>query len=55
MHHGVTFNFDSDKVCAPAIFEKCDVKDIWIAAIDYYMYSRTSIIQTQWEIYNRIG
>ena len=34
MHHGVTFNFDSAKVCAPAILETCFscVKDIWIAA-----------------------
>ena len=40
MHHGVTFNFGSAKVCSPAIFEtsfSCD-KDIWIAATDYYMH-----------------
>ena len=41
MHHGVTFNFDSAKVCSPAIFEICFSydKDIYIyAATDYYMY-----------------
>ena len=40
MHHGVTFNFGSAKVCSPAIFETCFSydKDIWIAATDYYMY-----------------
>ena len=40
VHHGETFNFGSDKVCSPAIFETCfsDDKDIWIAATDYYMY-----------------
>ena len=40
MHHGVTFNFGSAKVCSPAIFEtsfSCN-KDIWIAATDYYMH-----------------
>ena len=39
-HHGVTFNLGSAKVCSPAIFETCFScdKDIWIAAIDYYMY-----------------
>ena len=41
MHHGVTFNFGSSKVCSPAIFEACFSssydKDIWIAATDYYM------------------
>ena len=37
MHHGVTFNFGSAKVCSPAIFEKSFFydKDIWIAAADY--------------------
>ena len=40
MHHGVTFNFGSAKVCSPAIFETSFSydKDIWIAAIDYYMH-----------------
>ena len=39
MHHGVTLNFCSAKVCLPAIFETClSYKDIWIAATDYYMY-----------------
>ena len=37
MHHGVTFNFGSAKVCSPARLEKC-FKDIWIAATDYYTY-----------------
>ena len=39
MHHGVTFNFGSAKVCSPAIFETCFScdKDIWIAATDCYM------------------
>ena len=40
MHHGVTFNFGSAKVCSPAIFDtsfSCD-KDIWIAATDYSMH-----------------
>ena len=32
--------FDSAKVCSTAIFDACFSydKDIWIAAIDYYMY-----------------
>ena len=40
MHHGVTFNFGSAKVCAPAILETCFSydRDIWIAANDYNMY-----------------
>ena len=40
MHHGVTFNFGSAKVCSPAIFETflSYDKDIWIAATDYYMH-----------------
>ena len=40
MHHGVTFNFGSAKVCSLVIFETCFSydKDIWIAATDYYMY-----------------
>ena len=40
MHHGMTFNFGSAKVCSLFIFETCfsyDI-DIWIAATDYYMY-----------------
>ena len=39
MHHGVTFNFGSAKVCSPAIFVTCFSyeKDIWIAVTDYYM------------------
>ena len=34
MHHGVTFNFGSAKVCSPAMFETSFSydKDIWIAA-----------------------
>ena len=40
MHHGVTFNFGTAKVCSPAIFETCFSynKDIWIAATDYYVH-----------------
>ena len=40
MHHGVTFNFGSAKVCSPAIFDTCFSydKDIWIAATEYYMH-----------------
>ena len=40
MHHGVTFNFGSAKVCSPAIFETSlsKDKDIWIAATDNYMH-----------------
>ena len=40
MHHGVTFNFGSAKVCPPAIFERSFSidKDIWLAATDYYMH-----------------
>ena len=40
MHHGVTFNFGSAKVCLPAIFETSFSydKDIWIAATDYSMH-----------------
>ena len=40
MHHGVTFNFGSAKVCSTAIFETSFsyVKDIWIAATDYYIH-----------------
>ena len=40
MHHSVTFNFGSAKVCSPAIFETCFSydKNIWIPATDYYMY-----------------
>ena len=40
MHHGVTFNFGSAKVCPPVIFEKrfSYDKDIWITATDYYMH-----------------
>ena len=40
MHHGVTFNFGSAKVCSPAIFEisfSYD-KDILIATTDYCMH-----------------
>ena len=40
MHHGVTFNFGSAKVCSSAIFEQSFSYDkyIWIAATYYYMY-----------------
>ena len=37
MHHGVTGNFGSTKMCSPAIFETCFSydEDMWIAATDY--------------------
>ena len=40
VHHGVTFNFGSAKVCSSAIFETYFSydKDIWIAAAEYYMH-----------------
>ena len=39
VHHGVTFNVDSAKLCSSAIFETCfSYKDIWIAITVYYMY-----------------
>ena len=40
MHHGVTFNFGSAKVCSPAKFETCFSfdKDILIAATDKFIY-----------------
>ena len=40
MHHGVTFNFGSAKVCSPAMFETFFSydKDIRIAATDYCMH-----------------
>ena len=40
MHHGVTFNFGSAKVCSPAIIETSFSynKDIWFATTDYYMH-----------------
>ena len=39
MHHCVTFNFYSAKVCSPAIFETCfsHDNDPWIVAIGYCM------------------
>ena len=45
MHHGVTLNFGSAKVCSPAIFETYFSygKDIGIAAIDYYMQFYTIV------------
>ena len=54
MHHGVTFNFGSAKVCAPAILETCFSYDkhIWIPATNYYnvlyiivLFPLTSILQ----------
>ena len=46
MHHGVTFNFGSAKVCSPAIFETCFSydKDILIAASDYYLHLYGSLL-----------
>ena len=45
MHHGMTFNFDSAKVCSLAIFEMCFSydTDIWIAATDYYTYFNINV------------
>ena len=46
MHHGVTFNFGSAKVCSPAIFETCFSydKDIWIAATVYYLHFYINVL-----------
>ena len=46
MHHGVTCNFGSAKVCSPAIFETSFSydKDIWITATDCYMYFKIIVI-----------
>ena len=40
MHHGVTINFGSAKMCSPARFETSFSydKDICIATTDYYMH-----------------
>ena len=40
MHHGVTFNFGSAKVCLPIIFETFFSydKDIWNAETDHYIH-----------------
>ena len=40
MHHAVTFNFGSVKVCSPAIFETSFSfdKDMFITATDCYMH-----------------
>ena len=40
MHHGVTFNFGSSKMCPPVIFETCFSydKDIAIGGTNYYFY-----------------
>ena len=41
MHHGVTFNFGSGKVCSLAIFDTSVFydKDFWITATDYILYA----------------
>ena len=46
MHHCVTFNFGSAKVCSPTIFETYFSygKDIWIAATDYYRHFYTIVL-----------
>ena len=46
MHHGMTFNFGSAKVCSPAIFETCFSydKDIWIPATDYCIIPSPQIV-----------
>ena len=38
VHHCLTFNFGTAKVCSLGIFETCFSydKDIWIASTDYY-------------------
>ena len=40
MHHFVTFNFSSAKVCSNVIFERALSfdKGIWIVAVDYYRH-----------------
>ena len=40
LHHVVTFNFGSAKVCSPAIFDTSFSydKDIWISATNCYMH-----------------
>ena len=54
MHHGVTFNIGSAKVCSPVILETSFSydKDKWVSATDYYMhfymivlFSLTAILQ----------
>ena len=46
MHHGVTCNSGSRKVCSPAIFETCFSynKDIWIATTYNFMYSYITML-----------
>ena len=45
MHHDVTFNFGSAKVCAPVILETCISYDKdRIAATDYMYYVYFSIV-----------
>ena len=46
VHHGVTFNFGSAKVCSPAIFETCFTydKDISIAGTYYYICRDVGIL-----------
>ena len=46
MHHGVTFNFGSAKVCSPDIIETCFSYDkaICIASTDYYIYFYLSVL-----------
>ena len=40
MHHGLTFNFCSVKVCSPVIFETSFSydKDNWIAVTAYFIH-----------------
>ena len=51
MHHSVTFNFGSAKMCSPARFGYAILetylsydKDIWIAATDYYMHFYINVL-----------
>ena len=45
VHHGLTFNFGSPKVCSPFIFETCFSHDkhIWIAVTDYALLHKCAI------------
>ena len=40
MHHGVTFNLGSARVCSSPMFKTrfSYDKDIWIATTEYYVY-----------------
>ena len=40
MHHDVTFNFGSAKVCSPAIFETCVLHNCVIAIDSYSLINK---------------